>query len=217
MAHVIAIDFEAFGGITPLCAFTQLGAALIRVSDSAVLAQFNAYANQLGYVQEPRCLTEFWLKNDQNKQLFAQNCMRCCFSTQTPTSLIQLFVKWVGEVTVGIDDCIIITDNAGFDAGLLRAFSATVDPQYIFGEYRDIVDVSMVYYGLAGLVMNKKTLDMSSKQVALSEINRRRETRKLPPLELPVLDVPHDHNAVNDATTIALYWAFFQRELAALQ
>jgi hypothetical protein len=217
MTCVIAIDFETFGGISPKNGFTQLGACVMRISDSKKIESFNEYANQTGYVPEPRCVKEFWEKDDEMKALYKQQQECCAASTSSPYDVICHFMEWIQRVSKTYPDIYIISDNAGFDLGLLRTFSDKHDPLYVFGTYREMVDVSMWYMGFAGKTITTKTLDESSKTVALEALNCCRIKYGLEKItKLPEPDVPHDHHAERDAETIAFYWCFFQREIDTL-
>lgn len=195
MDYAVPIDFESFGGITPLHAFTQMGAAVIHMESGKVVSKFNEYANQSGYSRDERCMTEFWSKFPDR---LAETISICSRSKNTPYDVIRMFWEWL-DIFVPRVGCKanIITDNAGYDAGILRCFSLTRDPLYAFGVKRDIVDVSFYYYGLG-----RKPLDTeaSSKTTALAAL-------KQP--ALPKFPVKHDHDAANDAELMGLYWWWF--------
>jgi len=198
--HVIAFDFESFGGIPLVHGFCQLGARLVREEDDAILATFSEYANQEGYVQEERCLKEFWLPLPNKR--YEQVVMKCAMSPNNPFQVCELFWKWVDD-NAPKDSTVLITDNSAYDTALLKTFTKSRDILYVFGKYRGIIDVTRWYQGVAHLPLNVDTLKLKgTKELALNALGQK---------ELPKLDVQHDHDAVNDALTIALYWCWFQR------
>lgn len=209
LGYVIAIDFEAFGTITLANGFAQLGAVLYDLDNDQVISMFNEYASQAGYTMDQRCYDEFWSKH---VELHDAIQAKCAASTSSPHDVIDHFFEWVDTSAVSCpgmkDNCLLITDNAAFDAAILRCFARTRDPQYVFGPYRDIVDVSNIYYGLARVPVTKVTMDGSSKKMAMVGVG------------LPVGDLPtfpefkeKAHSAEFDATVIAKYWSYFQHQL----
>ncbi len=236
MPLVCAFDFEAFGGKTPSNGFTQLGAVILRMEDSKVISKFNMYANQKGFKKDKECIERFWYKYPDQ---FIKNLKETAISKHTPEEVVSKFYEWVKKSVPEGEECYFISDNPAFDAGILRTFSPSVDLMYVFGAYRDVVDVSMWYLGVTGCYMGVSALKASSKKMALAELNRRRanfvsiekkqqkegereskkrvlESKGKEPLEMPVFDVKHTHDAVEDAEVIARYWAFFQREFKAV-
>lgn len=212
MSFCIAIDFEAAGGITPRHGFTQLGAALVDLQKGTVLAEFNEYANMTGYTWEERCLREFWHRPDM-KEKHSHTVRMCSESSKGPYEVVDSFLDWAVAVCeqhgIGAGDVYLVSDNAAFDLGILRCFSRNKDIMYLFGNnaYRETVDVSSFYQGLAG----KVDFDASAKRLALDALNANVGEEKL---SLPKLEVSEDHDAVNDAKTIGLYWSFFVKNLS---
>ena len=210
--HVVAFDFEAAGGIPALHGFTQLGAVLYCIDDDQVIDSFNAYARMDGFGWERRCLDEFWLKNAEH---YEQTLALTSAAPNGPFEVVEWFIEWLQRCTEDLEDVYLITDNAAFDAAILRHF-ARRDILYLFGEYRSIVDVSCVYQGMSQRPIDVQMLDAGSKKLGLQGANRKRAVFNELALEaLPVFtDVSHDHHPVNDATVMAKYWGFFMRELA---
>ena len=203
--YVIAIDFEAFGGITPIHGFSQLGAVLYDVQGDRVISCFNMCANQEGFVMEQRCIDDFW---SRFPDLFEQLKLKCADSKRSCYEVIDEFWKWVDDsmkaLPVGAD-VIAIGDNVAFDYGVLRFFSKK-DVAYAFGgTYKDIIDLGSYYYGLNKEMANYATTDgKSSKDCALKAVYAE---------EFPSFDVKHDHNAVNDAETMARRFGYIQRRM----
>lgn len=170
-------------------------AVLYCIDDDQVIDSFNAYARMDGFGWERRCLDEFWLKNAEHYE------ETLAITSAAPNG--------------PFEDVFLITDNAAFDAAILRHF-ARKDILYLFGEYRSIVDVSCVYQGMSQRPIDVQMLDTGSKKLGLQGANRKRAVFNELALEaLPVFtDVSHDHHPVNDATVMAKYWGFFMRELA---
>jgi hypothetical protein len=197
--YVIAFDFEAAGGVPSMHGFTQLGAVLINVDDAKVVAEFNEYASMNGYTWEKRCLDDFWLKNPDRYHETIENTNN---AEKSPHEVVNSFLDWIKEYTADMKNVHLITDNAAFDAGILRCFSS-VDILYIFGDYRDIIDVSNIYYGIGREPITVDLLDKSSKKCALAGLGDR--------FKIPDLGVKKDHHPVNDAKVIGLTWAHFQK------
>jgi hypothetical protein len=214
MEYIIALDFEAAGGVPSKHGFTQLGACLIKMSTGEVLAKFNSYANMTGYEWEERCVREFWSKfperfEDTKNKTSDPN-------VPGPYGVIDRFMEWVDLVTGSPeirDHVYVISDNAPFDLALLRYFSANRDILYMFGPYREMVDVSAAYMGMSRKPVNIALMDQSAKDLAKAAITEMTGA----PCELPKLEVDHDHDAVNDAVVMGLRWAFFQRQLFTAQ
>lgn len=212
MTHVVAIDFECAGGVPSVNGFTQLGAVLMRVSDSTKLAEFNRYASMQGYEWEKRCVDEFWSRPELTKR-FKETKDETEACTSSPHQVIEEFWDWIGTVCAGLEDVYIITDNCGFDGGILKHFSKR-DTLYAFGGMRDIIDVSAVYMGMSRLPVDSKLIDMSSKKLAIQALNSmQKEATPMPDFSDRV---SHDHHPVNDAEVMALYWCFFQNEMKKL-
>lgn len=210
MAHVVAIDFECAGGVPSKHAFTQLGAVLVLLSDPPkVVARFNEYTNMkredgTDFEWEERCVEEFWSNNPKR---FEETKRKIAESKSTPSQVINdLFIPWLDDVTKRIFDVYVVTDNAAFDAGILKFFSER-DTMYLLRTpyAREFVDVSSAYAGSTRRRVTAKMLDTeSSKKMALEAIGEDR---------FPAFGVSQDHDAVNDAENIALRWAFVQSKL----
>lgn len=213
--YIVAIDLECGGGCTPKHGFTQLGAVLMRMEDSAVLASFNEYSNMQGFEWEERCVEEFWKKNPERYQ---ETLAGIAFSQSTPAQVVDHFYAWLDEHTKDKKDATyIISDNAAFDLGILKCFSTQRDTMYSFGKYRSMVDVSDVYNGLSLRPVTIDLLNGSSKEQALEGLNKLRLSYGLGPLQLPEFThVSHTHQPVDDATVMGLYFCFFQREMRTL-
>lgn len=197
--YVIAFDFETAGGCIQKNGFVRLGAVVLDVRTGTVLTEFDEWTSMKGYEWEERCLNEFWKKKG-NESMYEEAIKMTEQSTNTPYQVVDNFVNWAKIVaaTVGHDDIILISDNVAFDGALLRAFSS-IDVMYLFGSYRDIVDVSNVYYGISQKIVGTKLLDTSSFEGALKTLGVSKQ---------PTFDVVHDHNPVNDAKLIAKKWAY---------
>jgi hypothetical protein len=204
--YVIAIDYEAAGGVPFRNGFTQLGACLVRISDGAVLAKFSEYANMRGYEWDARCVREFWEKNpelyEETKRITSDE------NTPSPYEVTRQFLQWVDMETRHVRDKVyFISDNAPFDVGMLRYFSDR-DILYLFGDYREMVDVSSVYMGMSRRRVTRGLMDEDAKG-----LGRRVVSDMLGVPFEPKIDVEHDHHAVNDAIHMALHWAAVQRAL----
>jgi len=213
MTHVIAFDFEAAGGCTPQHGFLELGAVLVRESDSKVISSFQSFASMQHFDWEERCLEEFWKRPDM-AQRFQQVVEGVAKETKGPNKVVAEFLQWAKDVTKDVEDVYFITDNAPFDAGILRAFSDKEDVMYALGgEYRNIIDTNTFYKGLGGQPVTCSS--WNSKDLAIAGLNRIRATKGLPALDgFPKFEVNHDHNPVNDATSIAMHWCFVQNNLS---
>jgi hypothetical protein len=207
MSYVIALDFEAAGGIPRLHGFTQLGGVIVRVKDGVVLSRFNEYACMIGYEWEERCVKEFWEKHPERFEETKKRTNEV--TTRSPYQVVALFFDWVRENTKEFkDDVHFISDNVAFDVAILRYFS-NEDILYVLGKYTDHVDVSNFYMGMSMKPVTIKLMDESSKGLALESINKNKRVK----LEKPKFEVSKDHNPVNDAEAMALYWCFIQKNL----
>ncbi len=214
MTHVVSFDFESVGGVPAVNGFTQLAAACVRLSDSAVVRTFDAYANMDGYVSEKRCMDEFWSKFPK---LYDAMMRKCAESKLGPHDVVSSFVQWLQQLQAdGITEFYLVTDNATYDSGLLKFFSK-VDTMYLQGVCRDIVDVSCVYLGICRKFLDLSAVDGSTKKAVLIAINDMRRSKGQPELiREPDWPTTHDHNAVNDAVVIACRYAWVMREVSAL-
>ena len=204
LGRVVAIDFEAFGTITPENGFSQLGAVLYDLDTDSIVSVFSEYASQKGYTMEQRCYDEFWSKH---LSLYDDIQAKCAASSSSPYDVVEHFYQWLDKVVTPDMDCFIIIDNAAFDAGILRCFSKTRNPHYAFGPYRGIVDVSNIYYGIARVPI-MKDMKESSKNMAMMGLGLSvNDLPKFPKLEEKA------HSAEYDAALIAKYWSFFQHQL----
>ena len=221
--YVIAIDFETLGGVPSENGFTDIGAAILRLNDGYLIDTFRQSASMQGYQPESRCIEEFWSKPG-NAQLYKETLEAVAAATNDPFQVIATLNLWIeenvnkialqeGKADPSDVDIIIITDNSPFDAGILKCFSKKDTLYLIGGKYRDIIDVSCVYIGMSMKPVTTKLLDSSSKTIALEGLNEKRRWNGLPELTMPVFDVKHTHNPVDDAHSMALYWAFFQTAL----
>jgi hypothetical protein len=209
--YVIAFDFEAAGGVTPKNGFTQLGAALICVDDQQVIATFNEYANMSLHDWEDRCVREFWSKNPKR---FEETKIAVRNAQNDPFDVVAMFLDWVQANTHDKKDVVLITDNAAFDAGILRCFSKDRDIMYVFGEYRSIIDVSCVYRGMSRQVVDTALLDESSIGLGIKAVNAVRAGNNEDTFDaFPKFPVEHDHHPVNDAKVMGLKWAFLMNNL----
>jgi hypothetical protein len=104
---------------------------------------------------------------------------------KSPHEVVNSFLDWIKEYTANMKNVHLITDNTAFDAGILRCFSS-VDILYIFGDYRDIIDVSNIYYGIGREPITVDLLDKSSKKCALAGLGNR--------FKIPDLGVKKDHH-----------------------
>lgn len=207
MSYVVALDFEAAGGVCKKHGFTQLGGVIVRVKDGVVLHKFNEYASMDGYEWEDRTYNEFWSKHPERHLETVDKTKGS--DVKSPYEIVDLFIIWVKKHTETFkDDVYFISDNAAFDVAILRYFSST-DIMYIFGKYTEFVDISSVYLGFYGRPIKSSVMDKSGKQLALNGINMNKKLK----LEKPEFEVSKDHNPVNDAEEMALYWCFFQREI----
>jgi hypothetical protein len=204
-SYVIVFDFESFGGIPSINGFSEFGAVLMEVPTGKVLETYHSFASQDKYYRNQRCMDEFWSKfperlAETNKYtLFAPN----------PENIINNFMWWCEKNarTYNIMNNIhLITDNSSFDTALLAHFSTGTDIKYVFGEYRPVIDVTMYYYGVAKMLMNVESfneLKISSKQNAMISLG----------VQDFGIDNIHDHNPVNDATHIGLWWCAIQAQI----
>lgn len=186
----IAYDFEAPGGKPDLHAFSQLGAVLFNMKTGKVLKTFNEYANLTYYTFEERCVKEFWSKFPER---FAQTIAECSRSTHSPYEVVDMFHKTCLEWKKEYPNTIMITDNAGYDAAILKFFSP-VDTMYFLGPCMCMIDTRSAYLGMARLPCTYLLWDSNP-------------YKRL--MEIPQLDtqgVSHDHHPVNDATVIAMKW-----------
>lgn len=214
--YIIALDFESSGGITPKHGFTQLGAVLMCMEDSTILASFNEYSNMAGCTWEERCVEEFWKKNPER---YNETLQGVAESQSTPAEVVDHFYEWLDTCTMDKQmTTYMISDNAAYDFGILKYFSTKRDTMYsIGGNYRSMVDVSDVYNGLSLQPVTVGLLDGSSKKQGLAGLNKLRALKGLTALQLPEFThVSHTHQPVDDAHVMALYWVWFQRELRVL-
>lgn len=197
----IAYDFEAPGGIPGKHAFSQLGAVLFNMSTGKVLRTFNHYANLTGYCFEERCVREFWSKFPQRH---AETIEECSKSPLSPYDVVALFhqtcLEWVREYP----NTIMITDNAGYDAALLKFFSP-VDTMYFLGPCQCMLDTRATYLGMTRLPVTYARWDSNPYKYLVAAFP------SIPPLNTE--GVSHDHHPVNDATVIAMKWHHINKHL----
>lgn len=204
--YVIAIDFEAAGGIPSKNGFLSLGATLYSITKQKEVSSFYSWASMDGYEWDERCVSEFWMKHPA---LYAEALQETTGNkAPSPYQVIDNFMEWVyRHVLVGpIANVNLISDNVAFDVGTLRYFSTKRDIMYMFTDmnknfvYRDVIDTGSFYYGLGKIALDSVSLDaVSSKKTAKSVVlNGQYENKK----------AREEHNALDDAREIArLYCA----------
>jgi hypothetical protein len=212
MSYVVAIDFECAGGVPSKYGFTQLGAVIMKVSEECkVISSFNSYSSMEMFQWDDRCVEEFW---DKHPVRFAETKLEVYNPmTPQPWEVLRNFMAWVRKETAEFKDSVyLISDNVAFDVGVLRHFSSETDVLYMFGSYREVVDVSSAYMGMSFKPVDVNLMNKSSKELALEAINERL-VRKL---NAPKFPPSESHHPVDDAKEIASYWCWFQFQLMHL-
>lgn len=212
MPHVIAYDFEAAGGVPSVNGFTRLGAALLNLETGEVVSTFDEYASMRKYDWNSACCVRFW---DKHRELYKETLKKTAESKSSPYEVVEHFLTWVEEVSKPfLSDIYLISDNLGFDGGLLKAFCKR-DVLYIFGEYREMVDVSSAYIGMAHCLVDTKAVNDSAKALALNGLNKhwKLSCPEAMDIKYPSVGVIGDHNPVNDSIAMALYWHEFHKRI----
>jgi hypothetical protein len=192
--YYVSIDFETYGAVTSENGFTQLGSCIMCAKTGCVVGKFNQYANQQGYTKDEACMERFWRKHPKT---LARTEQKCAESPHTPHQVVELWYNWVME-TLPNKNAMNISDNSEFDVGILRFFCKH-DILTMYGSYRCFVDTNKFFQGMARRPYSFK--DWS--------IDRAKEVVG----ELPPSPTEHDHDAVNDAISIAHNWAHIQLKL----
>lgn len=208
MSYVIAIDFEAFGGVTPRNGACQMGAVLFDMNVGQVVDKFNMYIKQDWFSEEQRCIDEFWNSTPtlaKRRWEIVDNCKRIGVNAD---ECMDLFYRWIDEKVPRDYSCYIITDKAPFDAGILRYFSRKNDPLYAFHEYRQIVDINMVCLGIAKIPLD---------HAVMNHISAKKEAARILGVSLPDHGNPEAHDPVDDAEYIARVWYAIQYKLKKIQ
>ncbi len=170
--YVIAIDFEAAGGIPEKNGFLSLGATLYSITQQKEISYFYQWANMKGYEWDKRCVEEFWMKHPQ---LFEMAKRNSSLSIYSPYDVIENFMEWVlVRVFIGpYKKTYLISDNVKCYVALVRYFSKERDIGYMFTNasnsfvYRDIIDTGSFYLGLGHCYLSSETLDtLSTKEIA---------------------------------------------------
>ena len=201
MNYCVAIDFEAFGGITPKNGFTQIGAVIFDIDNDKIMSTFSMNAKQDLFEVEERCYNEFWSKH---MDLFQKNKELCSKSEYDCYEVINQFWKWLYKNLPDTTNCYFIGDNTVFDYAILRMFSLDVDILYAFGSYREIIDVGLYYTAYAHYRMDTaNSIDNASSSKCIKQI--------LNIDEIPKFPIEHTHTAVDDAANIAYKWSWFNK------
>lgn len=201
--YYISFDFESRGGITPRHGFSQLAASLIDSETKEEIDSFSEYVSKEGFEEDPECMNGFWAKHPEMLKKMDDGQTQ---STLSPYDVVDHFVLWCQGWREKLREKPgFLTDNAAYDAGILRTFSRNQDILKMFGSYEEIFDVSNFYVGLAGRCLD--VYNESSIQIALERINQKRKERGEELwTKFPEAPVKHDHDAVNDARVIG--WRF---------
>lgn len=193
---ILAFDCESFGGIAMRNGIAELGAALIDMKAQTVVARASWNVNQAGFIKSEKCM-EFWNEHPEQRDILLAKCEA---SKLNAYDVMDLFWAQVREWNKTYPIAYLVTDNAAYDAGMLRCFSANDDIlTAIDGTYREIVQSTTWMYGTS---REKYDGDKSSYDTVLLTL--------APGKPKPVFDVEHDHNAANDAAVIGLEWAYVQ-------
>lgn len=214
--YVVAIDFEAAGGVPSKNGFLSLGATIYSVTKQKEISSFYSWASMEGYEWEERCVNEFWKKHPE---LYAEAMLQTSAKKQpSPYEVIDNFIIWIFRhvLTGPIANIYLISDNVAFDVATLRYFSTKQDIMYMFTDrdknfvYRDIIDTGSFYYGLGHIPLDVQTIDSISskktaKKVILNGEYNTKETRV-------------EHNALDDAREIArLYCAVMNKMFSSFK
>ena len=202
----LTIDFESFGGIPSEHGFARMGAVIVK--NGQVVSSFESFAYSESFKKDERCISEFWEKqvprevyNNTLKQIADKSNPNCW-------GVVENFWEWVDKTIKenNLSYVLPIGDNLPFDVGILQYFSNR-DVCRPFGYYCEWIDVCSYYMGVGQIPLNgKNSALVSSKRAAVSELKFKLNS---PNLTLPEFEVEHDHNPVNDATSIALYYHWF--------
>lgn len=147
---IVAIDVEATGQFIDRNWPIQFGVAVVIVDEDGQEHEdgWGSYVRRPeGRVWEPRCVTEFWLKNPDvyAKALEAQD------TAPDATEVATRMLDWIDRKLFGVasDKITVITDNSAYDAAWLAWLLNHVDksPQYLLGTYTDIIDTFAFFCG----------------------------------------------------------------------
>lgn len=214
MVHGIVIDFETFGGTPGKNGFTQLGAVLFNFDTGQVEGSFNMYARQDGYEKEQRCWEEFWSRPDMKERLEA-TLEGVEKADKNPYQVISAFREVCLAWEAQNPGCVLVTDCANFDLGLLKFFSES-DTMYFLGRMPEVVDTGVFFKGAMRLPLGTKIKD-SKFETCVAQLRKGLEQQGLPPpAPFDAGEVKHDHNPVNDAHMIALKLHYVNTLLKAM-
>lgn len=216
--YVIAADLESIGGRDGC---VQMGLVMIAYNpnenDIRVVEGLDACSWHPKEMEIHPDTLEFWVKPEQEKQLnaLAMRTDQTKTRSQTITNMIRSFMDTLYRMMEEHPTAVFVVDNKAFDVHLVTQMTEQYLPEKDYralpfyptyndkGErikfkYGSLFETHSMQYGFLLAVDGAKYKDkVWGLTAALNELAKERG------ISLPVLDIEHDHNAVNDATTIA--------------
>jgi inhibitor of KinA sporulation pathway (predicted exonuclease) len=188
--YILAVDVESAGKGIRANFLIQVGLALVDRSSKTILASFSSYVRKpIGCDWEKRCVDEFWSKHPE---LWEQAKIEC--ETAPPLDIVAGMVKdFIRKHVEDPEHTTLVYDTAGYDAAWFHYLLGDDDDHYILGKYRDSIDVSSFYLGIARSTDSQGS-SKAAVQVALG-------------FKFPEWPVQHTHRAEEDAAVIALNYA----------
>ena len=177
--------------------------------DKSVISTFDEYASMSGYTWDKDCVARVWSKHPERWEETKKATEKSPYS---PYDVVSMFIDWVDKHCKDIEDVFLISDNVAFDVGTLRFFSRARDVMYLInGKYREVIDVTSLYYGLSLKRITIKTFfEEDAKSLAHEGLASIRWGLELPK---PNIEASKNHQPVDDALEIAYYYCWFQDHL----
>jgi hypothetical protein len=222
---ILAVDVESMGANLLSHHTTQLGAAVVDLETGLVLSTFNEYIKKdavytetgdIVHGFEPRCETEFWDKHPLKK---AETLERIYHpDTLYDYQVVIKFVAWVRWICNDAN-VVVVTDTSGFDVARIdkmfpmyaTAEHFPTSMNYLFLDktgtktrYNGIEQVSSLAKGIACALSVSKPPGLSNFELACMALG----------VPVPHFPVEHDHDPANDATVIAMRYAFLLKQSA---
>ncbi len=149
MKWVISIDFETTGSKPHLHGFIDFAAWATNLETGEQFGSFKVNPSRYGYTDEETTMTRFWLSDEDRKAVLTDTMEKCNNSSTDCHTAIGMFVDWVDRLRAKYgNDGYLITDSPIFDGKILDFFMTT-PISYLFGEYKDVIDVGCFYAGVA--------------------------------------------------------------------
>lgn len=209
--YVIAYDIEATGMSQVRHWMPEFAASLWKVGEKQPEETFYRCMWQpptTGWC--PKTARQFWDKKEKGKDgKTPRELMLARAATTTvydPRVAMADFVRWVRAIETRLaaqgDTVLLISDTAGFDAGMMNHYLATYCPDLcenmcdITGSYRPIRDISAFYFGIGKSLQKHGSVENALHGFELTQL----------PDWVKVYE--HNHDPLSDANSIGAVASF---------